>query len=89
MRENLQLDPIMNCWTTRYPYKCSPGILTTNRDQALAMLQRTEKRLSRNKIAADKYCNEFNDFVKRGIFTEITEKEEIDYDGPIFYVTHH
>ena len=89
MRGNLQLDPIKNCWTTKYPYKYNPDILTDNRDQAVAMLHRTEKRLSRNKMAADKYCEQFEDFIKRGIFTEITEKEEKDYNGPTFYVSHH
>ena len=48
IRNNLQLDPINNHFTTTYPYECNPDILEGNRDQALGMMKKTEKRLSRN-----------------------------------------
>ena len=52
IRENLKLDPIKERWTTTYPYKCDPGILKNNRSQALIIMERTEKRLSKDKSAA-------------------------------------
>ena len=89
IRENLQLDPIENKWTTKYPYKSDPAILQNNKTQAIAMTQKTEKRLSKDKRAAEKYNEQFDDFLKRGIFKEITKEDERNYDGPIFYITHH
>ena len=89
IKNNLKLDPIKNQWTTRYPYRCDPSILEDNRTQALLMLERTEKRLSRSKYSADKYCEQFKDFIERGILTEISEEEECSYKGARFYISHH
>ena len=89
IRNNLQLDPINNTWSTSYPYKCDPNILENNRGQAIAFLERTEKRLYRNATTAKNYCDQFDDFIERGVLTEITEEEEKEYSGPAFYVTHH
>ena len=57
--------------------------------QALSLLKRTEKRLSRSLSAAEKYCKQFEDFIERGVVTEISEKEDKEYAGPAFYVSHH
>ena len=88
IRKNLQLDPTKNCWTTTYPYKCDPNVLEDNKDQVLLILERTEKRLARSKTSADIYCEQFRDFISRGILTEKTEHEDETYTGPRFYITH-
>ena len=52
------------------------------------MMERTEKRLSRSEVNARKYCEQFNDFVDRGVISIITEEEMNEYNGPVFYVSH-
>ena len=58
-----------------------------NRDQAVALMKKTEKRLLRNPAQANKYCEQFDDFVKRGVLTLITEEEMNNYNGPVLLIT--
>ena len=55
IRNNLKLDPVNKRWTTTYPYKTDPKVLENNYGQAVAFLERTEKRLSRDSPAAKRY----------------------------------
>ena len=58
-----------------YPYKTDPGVLKENRMQATSILIRTEHRLRKNKFASEEYREQFQDFIKRGIFKEIDNEE--------------
>ena len=89
IRNNLKFDPINNKWKTQYPYKCDPGILKSNRQHLVNMLMKTENRLKRNKTDCERYCEQFNSFIKRVIFKEIEEDELNAYQGPISYISHH
>ena len=89
IRSNLKLDPTQDKWVTKYPYKMDPGVLQNNEEQADALLFRLEKRLLRNKVARDSFCEQFDDAVKRGVYKEIPQEELDSYDGPIRYVTQH
>ena len=89
IRNNLSLDPVNDCFTTPYPYEREPTVLEDNRFQALALMEKTEKRLSRNPTYASKYCEQFQDFIDRGVISEITDQEMTEYDGPVYYVSHH
>ena len=89
IRNNLKLDPISNKWSTEDPYTCDPSILKDNRAQASSLLERTERRLSRNNDIKEEYRKQFRDFVSRGIFKEISEKEYMEYAGPVSYISHH
>ena len=42
-----------------------------------------------NKVTSEKYCEQFQDFIKRGIFKEIDDEEIKNYVGPVRYVSHH
>ena len=88
IKENLVLDPVENRFTTKYPFKEDPSGLEDNRHQALSMMKRLEKRLSRSSIDAQKYCEEFNDFINRGVIVPISEEELQTYEGPVNYVNH-
>ena len=89
IRSNLKLDPVNNKWMTKYPYKIDPGVLKDNKRQAICLLIKTENRLSKNKDASEKYCEQFEDFIYRGIFKEINDREIEAYSGPVTYITHH
>ena len=88
VRHNLVLDPRTRKWTTPYPYKCDPKILKENRDQAIECLNRTENRLERNLNHAKNYCGQFNDFVNRGVLSEVSDEERKTSPGPQRYVIH-
>ena len=89
IRNNLKLDPIENVWVTEYPYKTDPVILQDKRQQALPLLIKLENFLRKNKVASNTYCTQFQDFIQRGVFTEITTGEMDNHEGSAFYITHH
>lgn len=89
IRNNLRLDPVNDVFTTTYPYEQEPTVLEDNRSQAIALMQKTEKRLSRNPTHAKEYCEQFQDFIDRGVLSEITDEEMDEHKGPVFYVSHH
>ena len=53
------------------------------------MTQKTEKRLSKDKLLTKKYNEQIEDLLERGVLAEITEEEERNYNGPVFYISHH
>ena len=89
IKENLVLNPLEEKWTTMYPYKCDVSILDDNRQQAIDILRKTEERVLRSEITSRQYIEQFDDFIRRGVFREICEEEMRAYSGPVFYVTHH
>ena len=93
IRDTLQLDPIENRWTTEYPYKVDPIVLnkdgTDNRELARKLLVRNEKRLMKSPNRAEKYCEQFEDTIRRNVFVEISEQELNEYEGPIWFLDHH
>ena len=52
-------------------------------------MKKTEKRISKNEVVKEQYCKQFQDLIDRNVFREIPEDEMKNYDGPIFYITHH
>ena len=89
IKNNMKLDPVKKRWTTTYPYKTDPKFLEDNYQQALSFLERTEKRLARDSVAAEKYAEQIQDLIDREVIVEITKAEMKQYDGPVFYLTHH
>ena len=89
IRNNLELDPYLERWITKYPYLVDPSILKDNRKQALSIFLRLEKRLSKNEDASLSFCLQFQDFIDRGIFRLLTQEEMDNYDGPVFYISIH
>ena len=89
IRDKLELNPLTQQWTTEYPYQCDPSVLKDNRSQAVAMTTKTEKRLERNNVLKEKFHEQVQDLVQRGVFVRISEEEQRSYKGPVFYVTMH
>ena len=90
IEKNLELDPIEQCWKTQYPYRCDPSVvLQDNYEQAKSFLLRMESRLQKQPETREKVDQQFKDFIKRGVYSEITEAEDKMYVGPRFYVTVH
>ena len=90
IEKNLTLDPIAKCWRTKYPYRCEPGlVLQDNYQQAESIMKKMETRLENKPELAERVNEQFNDFVKRGVYSVITKSEDDLYVGPKFYVTIH
>ena len=88
MEKNLELDPIRRKWRTPYLYMCDPKVLEENRQQVEKITLKQEDRLIREG-KGDQYNEQFDDFVRRGVFRELTREEQEQYTGKAFYVTHH
>ena len=89
IRSNIQLDPIKNRWTATYPFKANPSLLVDNKEQAIALMKKQEKRLLNNNEAADQYRKAFQEFIDRGVISEITQEEQNSWSGPVFYISAH
>ena len=89
VHEALNLDPVTERWTTEYPCRLDPKLLTENKSQALAFAERTEKRLQKDPENAERYNNQFLDLLKREVIVKISDEEQQQYTGPSFYVSHH
>ena len=53
------------------------------------MTKKTEIRLAKKKGLKEKCNEQVKDLIERGVLEEITEKEEQDWTGPVFYITYH
>lgn len=87
--ENLVLNPLTEEWTTQYPYNCNPKVLKNNKAQAVAMTERTERRLEKKPLLKEKFHEQVQDLIERKVFAKITEEEQQSYKGPVYYVTMH
>ena len=88
MEKNLELDPIRHKWRTPYLYKCDPEVLEENKNQVEKITAKQEDRLIKEG-RGKQYNEQFDDFVARGVFRELTQQEQEQYKGKAFYVTHH
>ena len=55
IRENIELDPISNIWTAKYPYKLEPTVLDNNFNQVYNIMINTEENLSKNEAFQKKW----------------------------------
>ena len=69
------------------PYKVDPSVLKDNRGQALAILRRVEKRLSKDEVEQKCFCEQFDQLVKRNTIRELTQEDMDNYDGPVNYIS--
>ncbi|CAB4016087.1 RNA-directed DNA polymerase from transposon BS, partial [Paramuricea clavata] len=53
------------------------------------MLGSTEKRLQKNKPLLETYKEQIQDMVQRGVARKLTQVEIENYDGPVYYLSHH
>ena len=76
-------------WEAGYPWIKDPKALPDNKEAALATLKATEKRLRQNPAHAAVYRKQIKNMIDRGVARRLTKKEIEDYNGPVFYISHH
>ena len=89
IRDQLSHDPIKQVWTASYPCQLDPSLLNNNKSQAVLLAEKSEKRLLKDATAAEKFNEEFLEFIDKGILTKITPEKEASYQGPVYYVNAH
>ena len=89
IENNLELDPQEQCWKTPYPFKEDPALLKNNRSQAIKYMIKVENRVLKSDTIAQQFREQFEDYVKRGVFRKLTDEEMNAWNGPVFYVTYH
>ena len=76
-------------WEAGYPWIKDPRTLPDNRSFVLGALKATEKRLKRTPEHAKVYQRQIEDMVKRNAARKLSNNDMNDYDGPVFYISHH
>ena len=89
IENNLELDPEEQRWTTPYPFKEDPALLHNNREQAIKFMIKVENRVIKSDTLKKQFREQFEDYVRRGVFRKLTEEEMNAWSGPVFYVTYH
>ena len=87
IRDNLTLDPINKHWTCTYACVRDPAVLQNNKHQAIALAEKTERRVMKDPALLERYNAKFNDLLE-DVLVEIPKEEEESYDGPVHYVSH-
>ena len=77
LKDNTLFNESTGCLHTKYPFT-----------KALNCQISQEKRQIRNQYHT-LYVDQFEDMIKRGVVSEITEEEKKIYKGPVNYITHH
>lgn len=88
IRCNLKYDSEGKRWITSYPWISDPADLPNNYSSALATLNSTEKRLKTDSRWAETYKSQVEDMVTREVARKLTPQEILEWDGPIFYISH-
>ena len=88
IEQNVTLDPSSKTVMIRYPAKGDLSQLKDNRGQALGCAASLEKKLSKNKTR-ELYNAEFQGYVNRGVFKELSRDEMEAWEGPVNYISHH
>ena len=78
-----------NYWLAGYPWLKDPKMLPNNFDYALKRLKNMEQRLLRDEVWMNKYSEQINDMIGRGIARKLSEEEINSYSGPVHYIAHH
>ena len=82
----MSYNPVEKNWSTSYPFIVSPNILKDNFNQAVSCMRSLETRL-RKQCKINEFNAAFGDIVKRGVFKELSQKENAEWNGPVNYVS--
>ncbi len=86
IERGLSLDPETGKWRADYPFAVDPSVLQDNRGQAMALMERLERRLHRSG-RLEEFCRLFKEAEERGVFVELAEEARHAYKGPVNYVS--
>ena len=88
IEQNVTVDPIKQCVSIRYPTKGDLSQFKDNQGQARACAESLERRLIKNNTI-EGYNIEFEGYVERGVFKELSKDEMENWTGPVNYISHH
>ena len=89
IERGLEFDLKEGRWRAEYPWIKDPSVLKNNREVALAKLHSTEKRLSKNPEYQLDYSQQIQELLDRKAARRVTNEELRNYEGPMFYLSHH
>ncbi|XP_035812328.1 uncharacterized protein LOC118471497 [Amphiprion ocellaris] len=75
-------------WHTKYPWLEDPGSLPNNRTAVEATFLRTERQLSKEPEWKGAYAAQVHDMVNRKAAVKLSRGRIIDWNGPVWYVSH-
>ena len=75
-------------WTAKYPWIKSSKQLPNSFHVAEKMLFTTERRPMKDPVHAKTYQSQIDDMIERGVAKKMS-KEDLDFDGPVHYISHH
>ena len=85
LKDHTVYDSVAGKLTAKYPFSQDPSVLTNNSSQALGARkshERCQLKNGTNKL----YVQQFEDMVKCGVVSKLTEKEKAVYKGPVNYI---
>lgn len=88
IRDNLRYCAEETCWFTGYPWLVDPNQLPDNYDVALATLRNTERTLAKDPQWAQKYKDQIEDMLQRGVARKLSLEEVKSWEGPKFFISH-
>ena len=90
IENGLTYDKERKRWIAEYPWIRDPNVLQNNYSMAYARLMSTERRLNKMDCThAQKYCEQIQDMIDRGVARKLTKEEMLNYEGPVLYLPHH
>ena len=88
IKSKLSYDEHAKVWTASYPYLRDPIVLKDNYDMVFKILLKRENKLMKDEMLMEKYREQIEDFVNRGVIRKMTNEELENWTGPVRYVDH-
>ena len=88
IEDGIEFDRVKKKCTANYPYIRDPTVLTDNYEQVKKIQAGIEAQIIR-KGALEKYNEQIEDAVKRGLLVKLSQEELESWEGLVNYVTHH
>ncbi len=84
IEKGLSFDEDRKKWTSTYPCRVDPALLSNNRDQAMRLMEGLERQLERSG-RLNEFNEGFEDAIRRGVFIPVAEPDT--YAGPVNYIS--
>ena len=88
IEDGIEFDRVKKKCTANYPYIRDPTVLTDNYEQARKIQAGIESQIIR-KGQLEKYNEQLEDAVKRGLIVKLSQQDLESWDGLVNYITHH
>ena len=88
IEDNVMVDEATSTVWLHYPLIKAPALLADNRAQAIVVEASVETKLKKNG-QLEAYYDVMKDYIRRGVFKELSQEEMDDWSNPVNYVSHH